>query len=444
MQKSLLAILIGCVTLGSGPARAQQPAPQKLSLSLPQAIDLALKNNLQTKLAAERLSESKGQRGVSLSALLPNLSGAAHQMNLTSNLVAFGLPVNDFPGLQPLVGPYSNFDARFELVQSVFNLASIRRYRTASRGIALAGNEQRLASHQVMTATALSLLAVLEAEQSVVAAQANAQLAGRLLDLAKGQREAGIATGMDVARAETRLASQQVQLAQAQTNLDSARLSLLRVVGAPLSSQLSLTDTMRFAPEPGPDPEKAVAQALADRLEIRVAADHLGIAEAQRKATAAQYLPSVSFFGNYGSSGLKPNEVNLPTRAVGLRMDVPLFNGGRTHSEVQVASSLERQAELRLNDLRAAVEKDVRQALDNLATREDQMQAAQKVVVLAERELELAQDRFKNGVADNIEVTSAQTALANARQVLVSSLAQFNVARLNLASALGHVEDFRL
>ena len=97
---------------------------------------------------------------------------------------------------------------------------------------------------------------------------------------------------------------------------------------------------------------------------------------------------------------------------------------------------------LRLNDLRAAVEKDVRQALDNLATREDQVQAAQKVVGLAERELELAQDRFENGVADNMEVTNAQTVLENARQVLVSSLAQFNVARLNLASALGHVRGF--
>jgi outer membrane protein len=444
MRKSLLAILIGCVTLGGGPASAQQLAPQKLSLSLSQAIDLALKNNLQTKLASESVAQARAEKGVSLSALLPNLSGAAYQMNLTSNLAAFGLSPKEFPGLRPLVGPFSNFDARFELVQSVFNLASIRHYGAARLGITLAGDEQRLASQQVMTATALSFLAVLEAEQAVVAAQANVQLAGSLLDLARSQRAAGIATGVDVVRAETRLAGQQVQLAQARTNLDSARLSLLRVVGAPLSSQLSVTDTMRFAPEPLSDRERAVAQALADRLEIQVAADHLGIAEAQRKAAVAQHLPSVSFFGNYGSSGLKPDEMNLPTRAVGLRLDVPLFNGGRTRSEVKVASSLERQAELRLNDLRAAVEKDVRQALDNLATRTDQVQAAQKVVGLAERELELARDRFANGVADNIEVTNAQTVLENARQTLVSSLAQFNVARLNLASALGHVEDFRL
>jgi outer membrane protein TolC len=444
MYKFLLAVLIGWAALAGCPTLAQQPAPQKLSLSLSQAIDLALKNNIQARLSAEAVTQSRAERALGRSALLPNVSGAAYQMNLTMNLAALGLPLADFPGLRPLVGPFNNFDARFELAQSVFNLASIRRYRAAGREVALAGDEERLASQQVMTATAVSFLTVLEAEQAVVAMQSNVQLAGRLVDLANSQRQAGIATGMDVARAETRLASQQVRLAQARANLDSARLNLLRIVGAPLSSQLSLTDTMRFAPEPLPDPEKATAQALADRLEIRVAADRLGIAEEQRKAASARHLPSVSLFGNYGSSGLGPNEVNLPTRVVGLRMDVPLFDGGRTRSEVQLAASLERQAELRLDDLRTAVEKDVREAVDNLATREDQVRAAQKAVALAERELELAQDRFQNGVADNIEVLHAQTALEDARQALISSLAQFNVARLNLASALGHVADFHL
>jgi outer membrane protein TolC len=97
---------------------------------------------------------------------------------------------------------------------------------------------------------------------------------------------------------------------------------------------------------------------------------------------------------------------------------------------------------MQLADLRVAVEKDVRQALDELSTRGDQMRAAQKVLELSQRELSLAQDRFQNGVADNIEVTSAQTALENARQLTVSSLAQFNIARLNLFSALGRAGDF--
>jgi outer membrane protein len=440
----LMALFGGALLTGSSASAEQPQAPQKLSLTLSQAVELALKNNLRTRLAEERVAQSRAEKSRGRSALLPNLSGVAYQLNLTENLAAMGLPIGEFPGLPAMVGPFSRFDARFQLMQSVFDLASIRRFQAASQGVGLAGDEHRLAAQQVMTATALAYLAVLEAEQSVAAAEANVLQAERLLDLARSQREAGVATGVDVARAETRLANQRVQLAQARTSLDTARLTLLRVVGAPLSSPVVLAESMRFAPEPRPDMEKAVAQALSDRLDLQVVKDQVRVAQAARKAATAEWLPSVSLVGDYGSSGLRPREVSLPTRSIGLRLDVPLFNGGRTRSEVQMASSLERQAEMQLSDLRAAVEKDVRLSLENLATREEQVRAAQTALGLAQRELELAQDRFRNGVADNMEVVNAQTALENARQVLVASLAQFNVARLNLASALGHVEDFRL
>jgi outer membrane protein len=417
---------------------------QPLTLTLSQAVELAIKNNLQTLLAQERIAEARGQRGVGFSALLPNISGAASQANLTSNLAALGLPIQSFPGIQPFVGPFSRFDARFQLFQSVFNLAAIRRYQAGGQAVQLAQHEQRLAVEHVTTAAAIAYLTVLEAQEAVSAAQANAQLAQRLLDLANSQKSAGVATGLDVARAETRLANQQVQVAQARTNLDTARLNLLRVIGAPLATEVMLAEKMQFQPETLPDAGGAVAKALSDRVEIEVANDQVRIADTQRRAAFAGYLPSVGFFGDYGMSGLRPDQIDLPTRTVGLQLNVPVFNGGRTRSEVQIAGSRERQAELQRNDLRAAVEKDVRQALDNLATREEQVRAAQKAVTLAQRELELSQDRFKNGVADNIEVVNAQTALENARLVLVASLAQFNAARLNLQAALGHAEDFKL
>jgi outer membrane protein TolC len=201
---------------------------------------------------------------------------------------------------------------------------------------------------------------------------------------------------------------------------------------------------LRFQPAPLPSQEAALQQAMADRIEMKIAAEQVKIAEALRKAAVADWFPFVSVFGDYGNSGLKPNEIDFPTRSIGVRVDFPVFNGGRTHSEIQAASSLQRQAELQFKDLQVEVEKDVTLALKNLATREQQARAAEKTVALAERELQLAQDRFSNGVGDNVEVVNAQTALANARLVLVSSLAQFNVARLDLAAAMGHVEDFRL
>jgi outer membrane protein len=423
---------------------AAQGAPPNVSLTLAQATELAVKNNLQTVLARERIAQARGERGTVFSFLLPNISGAASQSNMTFNLAAMGFTSSVVPGIPEFLGPFSVFDARIRLTQSIFNLAAIRQYQAGRYGVELAGEQARFATQQVMTATALSYVGVLASEEAVANANANLQLAQRLLDLATNQRNAGLATGLDVARAETRLANQQVQLAQAQTSLDTARLELLRVVGLPLSTNVGLADPLRFTPADHADAGPIVQSALSERSDLKVAEQQLKIAATQRKAAAAGWAPTLSFAGDYGTSAVKPNEVSLPTRSVGVRLDVPIFNGGRTHSEVQTATSLERQAAAQAGDLKLAIEKDVRQALDNLVTRETQVRAAQTALSLATRELELSQDRFANGIADNIEVVTAQTALENARQTLVTSLAQFNVARLNLAAAIGRVEDFRL
>jgi len=444
-----LGLFTQALIVAAPAAFGQETAPkEEVSLSLTDAVDLALKNNLQSVIAREHLAQAKGEKGISLSWLLPNISGAAYQMNQTANLAALGLPMSKLPGISPFTGVFDHFDARIQMTQSVFNLSSILRYRAGSAGVALAREQQRLAVQQVTTATAISYLAVLEADQAVDAAQSNVQLAETLLTLATSQRDAGVANGIDVARAETRLANQHVQLSQAQTNLDTARLDLLRIVngvgGQPFASSVTLRDQMRLTAEPDRATDEAVKQALTDRVEVSIAEKELKIAETQRKATAADLLPSVSAFGDYGSSGNKLNDVDYPTRSVGVSLNLPIFNGGRTLSEMKVASSRQRESDAQLRDVRAAVEKDVRQALLNVKTREEQVRAAEQAASLATRELKLARDRFKNGVADNIEVVNAQTALENARLMVVSSLAQFNIARLNLASALGHVEDFRL
>jgi outer membrane protein len=440
-SKSVLMLFIAGLAMAI-PARAQALPPTALRLQLAAAIDFGVKNNVRTLLAGQQISEAEGTRGLAFSALLPNLAASAQQANLTANLAAWGLPVSELRGFPVFVGPWSRFDARVSLVQSIFDLGAIRRFQASSKGVAQAEDQQRLSVQQVTTVTILSYLSVLEGEQSLSAARANAQLADRLLELAVSQKDSGVATGVDVARAETRVAQQHVLLAQAETGLDAARLNLLRVIGLPLSTEMILVDRMRFESEGVPDSKSAIERALADRIEIKMADREVEIAETQRKAAIAGWLPTINGFGDYGSSGLKPNETNLPTRSIGVQLNLPIFDGGRVRSEVKVASSRLQQAQTQRADLRAAVEKEVRLALMNLKTRNQQVEAATRAEALAVRELELAQDRFKNGVGDNIEVINAQTALENARQVYVSSLAQYNAARVSLVVAMGHPEDF--
>jgi outer membrane protein TolC len=414
------------------------------ALSLDEAIQLAIQNNLATLLARERRREAEGFKQESMAGLLPNINGTAYQASVTQNLAALGFQPGTFPGItNTFIGPFNNFDARARLVQTIFSLSAIRNYQAGQSLVRVAELQEELAREQVASGTALNYLEALRAERAVAAAQANVELAQTLRQLAIDQRNAGVATGVDVTRAEVRLAQEEVRLAQAQTSSEQARLNLQRVVGLPLESPMTLTDQLRFTDEPPPAVETAVGQAAQTRREVRIAEEQIRASELERKAVRAEYLPSVEFVGDYGVSGITPTNTDLPTRRAAIQLNVPIFNGGLTRGRLTVATSRERQAELELGNVRGQVEEDVRLALSSLRTATAQVRAADESVVLAQRELEMSRDRFRAGVADNLEVVNAQTSLANARDAQITALALYNAARLNLAAALGRAESFR-
>lgn len=441
-QQSSGSVQTGASRQIPGAARVTQG--QTAALSFEQAIQLAIANNLATLLAGERRNEARGIKQQSLAPLLPNVSGVGYQASLTENLAALGFQPGTIPGFNStFVGPFKNFDARVYLAQTIFDLSAIRNYQAGSSGVRIAKLQEDLAREQVASGTGLIYLEALRADRAVVAAQANVDLAQALLKLAQDQRDAGVATGVDVMRAQTRLATQQVGLAQAQTTSEQARLNLQRVTGIPLGSPLTLTDQLRFSDEPLPTVDTAVAQAGQDRREVQVAQEQNRESRLERQAVRAEYLPTVQFLGNYGDSGITPTNSALPTRSVSVQVNVPIFNGGLTRGRLTAAASRQRQTELQLSNIRGQVEEDVRLSLSTLRTSAVQVLAANESVTLAQRELEMARDRFQAGVGDNLEVVSAQTTLANARDAQVTALAQHNAARLNLAAALGRAEAFR-
>ena len=443
---TVVSILLSAASLAAQeiPGAAKITTGQPAALSYEQAVRLAIDNNLATLRAHERRNEARGQQEQARAPLLPSVSGVAYQANLTLNLVALGFQPGTFPGIsKTFLGPFKNFDARLFLRQSIFDLSAIRNYQAGKAGVRVAELNESLAREEVASRTGLSYLEALRADRAVVAAQANVELAQALLQLARDQRNAGVATGVDVIRAQTRLAEQQVGLAQAQTDSEQARLNLQRLIGLPLGSPLTLTDQLRFVEDPLPSVETAVASAAQDRREIQVAEEENRVSQLEVQSARAEHLPSLEVLGDYGPSGITPGSFDLPTRRVAVQLNVPIFNGGLTQGRVTAAASRQRQTELSLANIRGQVEEDVRLALTTLRTAAVQVRAADESVTLAQRELEMARDRFRAGVADNLEVITAQTSLANARVSQVTALAQHNAARLNLAAALGRAETFR-
>jgi len=122
-------------------------------------------------------------------------------------------------------------------------------------------------------------------------------------------------------------------------------------------------------------------------------------------------------------------------------LNVPIFQGGKVHSDVLKADASLRQAQAQLGDVRGQIDQDVRNALLDLQSSAEQVEVAQSSVKLAEDALIQSRDRFFAGVTDNLEVVQAQEAAATAHEQLISSLYSNNLAKVSFARAIGRAEE---
>jgi outer membrane protein TolC len=119
---------------------------------------------------------------------------------------------------------------------------------------------------------------------------------------------------------------------------------------------------------------------------------------------------------------------------------MPLFTSGRIRAEV-VKQDIELQKVGQQEiDLRNQIALDVKTSLLNLESARNEVQVANLGIVLSKQEVDQARDRFRAGVANNIEVIQAQDSLARANDNQIAALYRFNQARADFARAIGQME----
>jgi outer membrane protein len=130
------------------------------------------------------------------------------------------------------------------------------------------------------------------------------------------------------------------------------------------------------------------------------------------------------------------------TRDVGVQVKVPIFDGFRRDARRAESLSQYRQEQTRTRDVEQQIELDVRLALDSLRSARAQVQTARDGLMLAQNEVAQAQRRYQGGVTNSIEVTDAQTRLDRARDNQIAALYNYNVARIDLATATGTITEY--
>ena len=414
-----------------------------LELSLKRAVQLAIspEGNTRVQLSAEALKQAESRSVQARSALLPDVSGAFIFQNLTRNLAALGIQVTTpIPGFQipEFVGPFSTMDARASATQSIFDLSSYRRFQASKVGVSAAKAEFNGSEEQVAAQVARSYLAAVRADADVEAAKANISLSEAVLQQAENQKAAGTGTGIEITRARVQLANDRQRLLVSENARRATVLQLLRGIGLRLDSDPVLTDKLRYIPVDAVTLDQAKARALRERPDLEAQQDREATARLTERAVKAERLPTVSAFGDYGASGTG-FDGSLPTRTIGVAMHVSLFDGWKREARRAESASLYRAEKVKTNDLREQIELDIRLALDELRSAEEQVKVSREGLELAENELAQARRRYDAGVAVGVEVTDAQNRLERARDNQTSALYNYNVGRIDLAQAMGTV-----
>jgi len=292
----------------------------------------------------------------------------------------------------------------------------------------------------VVLAVGNSYLQTLAGAARVETAEAQEQTAQALYDKATVQLSAGVTPQIDSLRARVELQTRQQQLILARNDLAKQKLTLARTIGLPTGQEFLLSDKAPYEPLAALSVEQSLQRAYASRPDYQAAMEQVRAAEYFRSAASAERYPTLGIDANYGDIGITPGQSH-GTFTVAGSLKIPIFQGGKVHGDVLEAEATLKQSRQQMENLRGQIDYDVRTALLDLNAAAEQVEVARSSVDLAGQTLIQARDRFAAGVADNLEVVQAQEAVATANESYISSLYAHNLAKVELARAIGIAEE---
>jgi len=404
-----------------------------LDLSLDDAIQRGLRQNLGLILQTSSQKNANGERLEELQELLPTVRAAGSIEVQQVNLASYGI---SFPGLNPILGPFQVVDFRAFLTQNLVNVSALKNYLAAKHNFQGAKFTAEDARDLVaLTVGNAYLLCIADAAriEAVTAELATSKVS---LDQAVAAHDAGTSPKLDVLRAQVDYQNEQQTLISAKNSLEKDKLALARTIGLPLDQAFRLTDLVPFQALDHVDPQTAFQQALNTRKDLKAYSEQVESAAASKKAAWAYQLPVARFSGDYGDIGTTPGHSHGTFTATG-EVSAPVLQIAKTRGQEEVAGAQYEQARAKLSDQVQQVNQDVRDSLLDIQSAAKLVESTHSNVELANEALSEAQQRFHAGVSDNLPVSQAQSQTEQANDQYISALYQHNVAKLSLARALG-------
>jgi NodT family efflux transporter outer membrane factor (OMF) lipoprotein len=394
-------------------------------------IDRAIRANLDLKIANQRVREARAARGMVAGELWPQIDAtASYTRRRESQTVAV---VGGGDELYQL-----GFDARWEL--DLFG-GNRRAWQAARAEVEAFAERQRDVLVTLLGEVATTYIDLRGYQTRLRIANDNLKAQSAAVEIAKARLNAGVASELDVSQAKALLATTKAQVPLIERLLRASAHRLAVLIG---QSPLSLnTEFAESAPIPAV-PERIATGLPADLLrrrpDVRAAERDLAAATAKIGVAKGEYFPRISLLGGFGFQS--PDTDNLLAAdsrfwSVGPALRWPIFAAGRIRAGVKVKDSRQKQAMVRYEKTVLIALEDTENAIVTFLNEQIRRRHLAEAVTATRRALELAQDRYLNGLADFLNVVDAQRSLYSIEDQWIQSERTVSVALVALYKALG-------
>ncbi|HEX7344317.1 MAG TPA: TolC family protein [bacterium] len=418
---------------------------EPLSLSFQEAWELAQKGNAQIQSAQIGLEKAEAQIGEAWSAALPNLTASAYYQR---NFIIQEIPV-ELP--EEMGGPQ-----KFKFQQENLTTGSVTLtqplYAAGRVGLALQiaklyhqNAEAQIAVSRAQTkmdVTRLYFGAALAQEWEKVAAQTYAQMQDHLKQVEAMNRE-GLVSEYDLIRSRVQVSNFYPQVVNSQSAKKTAFEALNIVLGLPKNQELELTDGLAaFNPET-PGQGNLYDLAMQGRGEIRQLGLQAGMLRKLKTIEAhGVWWPNLALVGGYSVQAQEPdfdfNEYYWSENLyAGLSLTIPLFDGFKASHRVQQVKADLKLLGLQREQLEKVINLEIIQAKSRHEEAQKNVEAQVKGVELARKGLQIAETRYANGLATQLEVMDAQVALNQAQMNELNARYELITASAELQKAIG-------
>jgi outer membrane protein TolC len=415
------------------------------SFSLKKAVNFAITNHYQVKLSELDKQQVGYQKDELIASALPQISGVGSlddNLQIQTTLLPsqiFGGKPGEFTAVK--FGTQYNVTARIQGEFKLFDQTFWTGLKAIKVSDLYAEKNIRKAKEDVTYMVAAQYYQVVLLEKQLGTLSRNLAENDRLLAQTELKFRNGASRKIDLDRIKVNRNSAIYQIEQARTSLAQAQNNLKYNLGLPAEATITLTDTSLLDVPTGSGLQQWTVN---NRTDYQLQEIQVSIAELNRAKNQAGYYPILSATGSYGTQALS-NQFDFtdtkkqwyPNSVIGLRLNIPIFDGGQRHYRNQQNLLTATKASTNLNNLKVGISKDVANAQLSYDSKIRSINNERDNLSLAQDILTTTRFEFNNGSATAQDVLTAESSFNTAKNNYFNSLLQLYVSRLDLEKARG-------